>query len=199
LAEARARTQAQILEDSARSDQFKDVQLNQRATEAIGTWQTLQQEKIGLTKKVVFKVYFSLSWIMAFGVAVYWSTRVDKEARRQAGWSEIMHRFPKFIPGFIRASLLFSVLLEVLSAGESRILVEQGILRGFSVEVRDWLFCLAFAGIGLSSNFAGLRHQMSDGKPLLLYVCGQMFNLWLTLLMAWLMFYVVFTDITSRS
>ena len=36
------------------------------------------------------------------------------------------------------------------------------------------------------------------GKPILLYVCGQSLNLALTLLMAWIMFYKVFPEITAK-
>jgi hypothetical protein len=43
----------------------------------------------------------------------------------------------------------------------------------------------------------GSVHHSSGGKPLILYVCGQTFNLCLTLLMAYIMFYIVFTQITE--
>ena len=39
--------------------------------------------------------------------------------------------------------------------------------------------------------------QMEGGKPLLLYVVGQSFNLILTLTMAYIMFYLVFPEITA--
>ena len=42
---------------------------------------------------------------------------------------------------------------------------------------------LAFTAIGLSTNFRELAPYFKGGKPLILYVCGQSFNLALTLLM----------------
>ena len=39
--------------------------------------------------------------------------------------------------------------------------------------------------------------SLRGGKPLILYVCGQSFNLALTLLMAYIMFFVVFPSITK--
>ena len=39
---------------------------------------------------------------------------------------------------------------------------------------------------------------VKGGKPLILYVCGQSFNLILTLTMAYIMFYLVFPEITAR-
>lgn len=134
--------------------------------------------------------------VIAFAVAVYWSTKVEADGKRKVGASEIWKRFPKFVLGFIGASIVFSLIEggmpEPLAAG----LLEDGALE-WTIEIRDWLFCLAFASIGLSTNFRELRAQFSGGKPLILYVCGQTLNLVLTLLMAWLMFYVVFPEVTN--
>ena len=64
--------------------------------------------------------------------------------------------------------------------------------------LRTWFFVLAFTAIGLATNFKELAHYFKGGKPLILYVCGQSLNLMLTLLMAYIMFYVVFPDITAK-
>jgi uncharacterized membrane protein YadS len=134
--------------------------------------------------------------VIAFAVAVYWSTRVENDGRRTVGAGEIWLRFPKFVLGFIGASLGFSLLHASLGTALATALLENGMLN-YTGEVRDWLFCLAFTSIGLSTNFKELRAQFSGGKPLILYVCGQSFNMALTLLMAWLMFYKVFPEITN--
>ena len=135
--------------------------------------------------------------VIAFAVAVYWTTRVDRTQDRKVSAGEIWTRFPKFILGFIGASIVFSILQQWLRPDVSAGLIEQGVF-GFTGKFRGWLFCLAFVSIGLSTNFKELRAQFSGGKPLILYVCGQLFNLGLTLLMAWLMFYKVFPEITGR-
>ncbi len=134
---------------------------------------------------------------IAFGVAVYWAAKVENTNKTRVGIGEIWKRFPKFVLGFIGASLLFTMLSEVLPKDISSAFVDQGIVSGYVKDLHSWLFCLAFASIGLSINFKELRHQFSGGKPLILYVCGQAFNLLLTLLMAYLMFYIVFPDITK--
>ena len=135
--------------------------------------------------------------VIAFGVAFYWATRVERSAGQKVGADEIWKRFPKFIIGFLGASLVFSILYAVIPAAHAGALIDHGIIRGFSKDVRGWLFCLAFVSIGLSVNFKELKHQFSGGKPLILYVCGQCLNLILTFLMAYLMFYVIFPDITK--
>ena len=134
--------------------------------------------------------------VLAFGVAFYWATKVEKNAGQSVGASEIWIRFPKFVLGFIGASILFSLLYESLSPNTAIVLVENGVL-DFTSDMRGWLFCLAFASIGLSANFRELKSQFSGGKPLILYACGQTLNLCLTLLMAWIMFYKVFPEITN--
>lgn len=134
--------------------------------------------------------------VIAFGVAVYWSTKVENGGTRKVGAGEIWRRFPKFVLGFIGASIVFSLIESALPEPLAAGLLEDGALP-WTIEIRDWLFCLAFASIGLSTNFRELRAQFSGGRPLILYVCGQSLNLVLTLLMAWLMFYVVFPEVTN--
>ncbi|MEZ5490384.1 MAG: putative sulfate exporter family transporter [Gammaproteobacteria bacterium] len=134
--------------------------------------------------------------VLAFGVAVYWTAKVDKSAGKEVTAAEIWIRFPKFVLGFIGASLVFSLLYEVLGEAVAVILMEGAVIE-FTSDLRGWFFALAFASIGLSTNFKELRGQFSGGRPLILYVCGQSLNLCLTLLMAWIMFYKVFPDITN--
>jgi hypothetical protein len=52
--------------------------------------------------------------------------------------------------------------------------------------------------IGLESNFRELGKYLRGGKPVALYICGQTFSLFLSLFMAWLMFQVVFPQVTER-
>ena len=134
--------------------------------------------------------------VLAFAVAVYWTAKVDNTQGRSVGAGEIWLRFPKFVLGFLGASILFSLLVELLNPVTAVVLVENGVL-DFTADMRGWLFCLAFVSIGLSANFRELKSQFHGGKPLILYVCGQTLNLCLTLLMAWIMFYKVFPDITN--
>lgn len=133
---------------------------------------------------------------VAFGVAIYFS-RLRNEGTAPVGWQEIWRRFPKFILGFLGASLFFSLLYELVGNGLAYTFLDEGVIAGFTKNMRSWFFVLAFAAIGLSTNFRELRQHFSGGKPLLLYVCGQCLNLLLTLLMAYLMFYVVFPEVTA--
>ncbi len=136
--------------------------------------------------------------VTAFCVALYWCTRVERQAGRTVGAGEIWHRFPKFVLGFLAASVLFSILDSSLSKGIADSLLDQGAVRGGTRLLRDWFFALSFAAIGLSTNFRELAKYFKGGKPLILYVCGQSLNLVLTLTMAYIMFYLVFPEITAK-
>jgi uncharacterized membrane protein YadS len=96
------------------------------------------------------------------------------------------------------ASIIFSYIDGHMGKDVSAVMLDQGVLRGFSRILRGWFFCLAFASIGLATNFRELAKYFKGGKPLILYVCGQSFNLILTLTMAYIMFYLVFPEITAR-
>ncbi len=138
--------------------------------------------------------------VTAFCVALYWCVKVEQNEteKRTVGVGEIWHRFPKFVLGFLVASILFSFIDGKMADGMSEALIEQGAVRGGTRLLRDWFFVLSFAAIGLSTNFRELAKYFKGGKPLILYVCGQSLNLVLTLTMAYIMFYLVFPEITAR-
>lgn len=127
---------------------------------------------------------------IAFAVAVYWVTYEERAAgqQRPSLW-EIWYRFPKFIIGFVLASVAFSAIYSLADGGEYLV---KATIDGCTKTFREWLFCLAFVSIGLETNFRELASFLKGGKPLTLYVCGQAFSLILSLAMCWLMLEKVF-------
>ncbi len=122
--------------------------------------------------------------VVAFMVAVFWITKVDRDPNApRPSLMEIWYRFPKFILGFAAASLIFSFMLMPIMGHEE----VSGILK-LSKIIRGWFFCLAFVAIGLESNFKELASYVVGGKPIILYIVGQSFNLILTLIMSWIAF-----------
>ncbi|MCL0041852.1 YeiH family protein, partial [Peptococcaceae bacterium] len=136
--------------------------------------------------------------VMALGVAWYWVTRVDRTPGQKVSYKEIWYRCPKFVLGFIGASIVFSIIYEMLGHDVARVMIDEGIVGAYSSDLRNWFFCLAFVSIGLATNFRALAKHFKGGKPLILYVCGQSFNLLLTLTVAYIMFYVIFPDVTEQ-
>ncbi len=138
--------------------------------------------------------------VTAFFIAIYWTTKVDATEGQKVSIMEIWHRFPKFVLGFLTASVVCSFWSAELANYEGVNLTSQLISNGLlsiTKPVKSWCFALAFLSIGLATDFRALAHYFKGGKPVILYVCGQSFNLALTLFMAWIMFYKVFPEITA--
>lgn len=165
------------------------------AVAAAGAFLSQKALYVAATIKMIQNV---LIGVTAFGVAIYWCTRVDCTPGRSVNAWEIWYRFPKFVLGFLAASILFSWIYGSMGADVGYAMIDHGVIRGFSKAFRGWFFCLAFVSIGLATNFRELGHYFKGGKPLILYVCGQSFNLILTLTMAYIMFYLVFPEITAK-
>lgn len=119
--------------------------------------------------------------IAAFAISVYWTytghfnkTGVEEKPTLSVIWQ----RFPKFVVGFILASLLFSFVIpaEKVSAVKDSLKSVQGL----------W-FALAFTAIGLETKFSDLIKQ-ENRKPLYAFLIAQFFNILVTLLIAWLLF-----------
>ncbi len=157
--------------------------LGQKALYVAATIKMIQNVLIGVT---------------AFGVAIYWCAKVECVEGQSVSALEIWHRFPKFVLGFLAVSIIFSVLSGSYGPDLSKIIISDGAIRGLTSPLRGWFFALAFSSIGLATNFRELGHYFAGGKPVILYVCGQSFNLCLTLLMAWIMFYKIFPEITAK-
>ncbi len=136
--------------------------------------------------------------VIAFAVATYWCLKVDREAGRDVGIMEIWYRFPKFVIGFIGMSVAFSLIYGKMGPDVGYTMIDNGVIAGLTKSFRGWFFCLAFVSIGLATNFRELKEHFKGGKPLILYVCGQSFNLCLTLVMAYIMFFLVFKEITEK-
>ena len=164
------------------------------AVAAAGAFVGPKAMQVAATVKMIQNV---LIGVTAFFVAIYFTTRVHKQEGEKVGAMEIWHRFPKFVLGFLGVSLICSIICSNLGADAATILIENGTNK-VGGAFRGWFFALAFVAIGLTTNFRELKSYLKGGKPIILYVCGQSFNLLLTLLMAWFMFYKVFPEITAK-
>ena len=171
------------------------------ATGAVAAAGAFLGEKALYVAATIKMIQNVLIGVIAFCVALYFTTRVEvAETGTQVGLMEIWYRFPKFVLGFIAASIIFSMIYSSFNAkigGLGNSMIDQGTIKGMSDLFRGWFFCLSFVSIGLATNFRELREHFKGGKPFILYVFGQSFNLCLTLLMAYIMFYVVFPGLTA--
>lgn len=119
---------------------------------------------------------------IAFFVAVFFSKSVDNSGKSSVGASEIWTRFPKFILGFMVASVVASIIF-VPAFGAEKTNAVNKVLGGY----KDWAFVLAFTSIGLDTDFKQIAKSMQGGKVLWLYIIGQTFNILLTFVVVWLL------------
>jgi len=127
--------------------------------------------------------------VVAFLLAIYYVLKVEKELQEKPSPMEIWYRFPKFVVGFVMASIIFSLLL-VPMMGDRSVNAILNVTKG----IRGWFFAMAFVCIGLDTKFREL-FKIGRGKPLIVFVTAQIFNVFLTLVLA----YVLFGTISSSS
>ena len=134
-------------------------------------------EKSAVLVKMIQNI---LIGFIAFFVAIFFATNVNKKKGEKVGAGEIWTRFPKFIIGFFVASLVASFIIQPLAGPDSVSAINKVL-----DQYKNWCFVLAFTSIGLDTNFKELASRMQGGKVLWLYVVGQVFNIALTALMVW--------------
>ena len=119
--------------------------------------------------------------VAAFFIAGWWALKKDpqqKDNLEKPGLKVVWERFPKFVLGFIGASLIFSFLIPTKTATQ---------VSGFLNSLRTIWFALAFVSIGLEARFSELV-KIQSGRPALAFVIAQLFNILWTLLWAYLLF-----------
>jgi uncharacterized integral membrane protein (TIGR00698 family) len=117
--------------------------------------------------------------VAAFLLTVWWTVR-NKTNREDVnvGVGLIWERFPKFVLGFILASLVFSFMLPSALVADTRNVL---------TALRTNLFALAFVCIGLETSLGDLVGT-GQGRPIAAFLGGQAFNVVVTLVMAYLLF-----------
>jgi uncharacterized integral membrane protein (TIGR00698 family) len=119
--------------------------------------------------------------VAAIFIAAWWTLKKDPLAKASTegkGASIVWERFPKFVLGFLAASLLFSFLVPTVTTKQ---------VAGILNSLRTVWFALAFVAIGLEARFSDLVKNQG-GRPALAFIGAQLFNIAWTLLWAYLLF-----------
>jgi uncharacterized integral membrane protein (TIGR00698 family) len=117
----------------------------------------------------------------AFAISIYWTVTNNQSSAVQEAKptaSIIWERFPKFVLGFIAASLLFSFVISSETI--------DSVKGGFKALQGLW-FALAFTSIGLETKFSDLFSKEGK-KPLYAFLIAQLFNVFVTLAVAYVLF-----------
>jgi uncharacterized membrane protein YadS len=114
----------------------------------------------------------------AFALSIWWTMRQPGAGQQRPSAAVIWERFPKFVLGFVAASLVFSFLIDSATVSGTKSLIGG---------LRTWWFALAFTSIGLETRFDDLV-SMEGGRPAIAFIAAQGVNLIWTLLLAYLIF-----------
>jgi uncharacterized integral membrane protein (TIGR00698 family) len=145
------------------------------AVAAAGSIAGPQALSVATVVKLAQNIFIGL---IAFLLAIWAAFDRKGAGAERPGAVEIWNRFPTFGLGFIVASLAFSLLLSEPSAK---------VVTKLTSGLRGFWFALAFLSIGLDTRFKDLI-AMGGGKPALTFILAQVFNIFWTLLLAYLLF-----------
>jgi uncharacterized integral membrane protein (TIGR00698 family) len=126
----------------------------------------------------------ALIGVAAFLLTVWWTlnrgggTSSGSDARPKTSLAVIWERFPKFVFGFLVASIVFSWFL-----GDATIADTRGPLTA----IRTALFAMAFVSIGLETSLGSLV-TTDEGRPAIAFLGSQAFNLIVTFVAAYVFF-----------
>jgi len=138
--------------------------------------------KAGVIAKFSQNVFIGVA---AFFIAIWWAYKKPKAKSGEVsvkterpGLKIVWERFPKFVLGFVAASLVFSFLLSPETAKSVA-----PTLNG----LRTVWFAIAFISIGMEAKFSSLV-KLQGGRPAFTFVTAQIFNIFWTLLWAYILF-----------
>lgn len=133
---------------------------------------TIYSEGAQKVATIVKSTQNTLIGVIAFLLAVYAASR--SESGQRPSPRLIWERFPKFVLGFVVASILYT--LGWIDGG-----------KGTPIEaLKNWAFTLAFVSMGLEFAFGELKAM--GWKPLAVFLIATLFNTLLALGAAWVIF-----------
>ena len=115
--------------------------------------------------------------VAAFVISIYWSLKGTHRTERPTP-RVLWDRFPKFVVGFVLASLIFSFCLSPEQAKS---------LGSLAKGMREVMFSVAFVCIGLETDFRFL-FKAENRRNISAFLIAQGFNIFVTLVMALLLF-----------
>lgn len=119
--------------------------------------------------------------LAAFAISIYWTYTNKGENTNtvtKPTLGVIWERFPKFVIGFVMASVVFSFFLSADTVNS---------VKDSLKSIQTLWFVLAFTSIGLETKFSDLFNTNSK-RPLYAFLIAQLFNIVITLIIASFLF-----------
>lgn len=118
---------------------------------------------------------------VAILLTLYFVMRVERSAdAKRPGIGEIWRRFPKFVLGFLAASIIATWWLGTVPADEGKATI--AVVNA----LRAWFFILAFVSIGLELRVVAVRE--AGWRPVAVFATATVANLAVALLLASILF-----------
>lgn len=121
-----------------------------------------------------------LMGIVAVALTAYFAFKVERQSgARRPGLGALWERFPKFVLGFILASVIATLYLNATGEAGSDVIAVAN-------DLRAWFLILAFVSIGLEFRLSSLRE--AGWRPIAVFGGATVFNLAIALLVASILF-----------
>ena len=128
----------------------------------------------------------ALIGVVAVLLTLYFSVRVpDSGVTERPRASDIWHRFPKFVLGFIATSVIATTYIAAVGDSE----ITKPVISEIN-NVRTWAFIFGFTSIGLGFSVAAVKR--AGAKPVIAFALATVVNIVLALALASLLFGWIF-------
>lgn len=123
----------------------------------------------------------ALIGFVAVGLTAWFAFKVERDPQGERPRAiELWHRFPKFVLGFIAASVIATLYLEQASAARAEAF--DTVVKG----LRDYALILAFVSIGLEFKVSSLKE--AGWRPIGVFAAATLVNIGLALALASVLF-----------
>lgn len=140
---------------------------------------TIYGEQAQKVATIVKSVQNALIGVVAFFLALAYAVKTEKGKEKQRpSVKMIWDRFPKFVLGFVIASILFT--LGVIDGGKGTVIDA----------LKNWAFVLAFVCMGMELSVSEFKKM--GWKPVVVFLSATVFNTLLALGVSYLIFAVLF-------
>jgi uncharacterized integral membrane protein (TIGR00698 family) len=148
--------------------------------------ETGDAREVAVLAFTLMKVVGRDAWIgiWAFVLALIATTRWEGQGRK-ANAAEIWWRFPKFVLGFLAASLLVTSVTSGYALEDYNRIVNPGLVAPVK-DLRSWAFIFSFFSIGLTTRFRELARV--GARPFIAFTAGVIVNVPLGLVLSALVF-----------
>lgn len=162
-------------------------------TAAVAAAGTIAGEQALQIATIVKTTQNALIGVVAIALTAYFALKVERRsdnpdpAVARPSLREFWDRFPKFVLGFIAASVIGTLYLEFAAEGKAAIATVN--------DLRTWFLIFAFVAIGLEFSLRGLKE--AGWRPIVLFAAATVVNIVVALGLASLLFGGLFGTFTT--